>query len=390
MENFFKSVLSVCLLLSIIGCSKSGSEGHEKKPQTFYLVVNDSIEVPYLGLVDLMDVDPQQELLLFHDIQQGSILLADFAGQHLLNLKRRGDSPQDYGRFLWSPARISPQGKIYLTSHRGYFEYDRNGELAKHTRLQQEVSLSGRAAADQEFQIYNGHFYQSGISRNASFGTNQKEFYDEFQLMVRINPENGELTRFLHLEEASVLKNGRGHDIGDMIPVFQIVNDHLYVIVAKDPHLNIYHLDDPGTLVKRVPLNYREFQIGEGQPLETVDPRMISPSMTIGKTYALKNVDDFLLTTYFPGIDRQDQEIYEQIFSGEEYRVFFDRMRKKYPYRLHITDLDGNRLVDMELPEKLDQRQFLVRDGKLWFLSRFNQETEEDFVKVYQVGLEIK
>jgi hypothetical protein len=162
------------------------------------------------------------------------------------------------------------------------------------------------------------------------------------------------------------------------------------VIVAKDPHLNIYHLDDPETLIKRVALNYQEFHVGEGKPLETMDPKAISPDMTIGKTYTLKNLGDFLLATYFPGIDREDRERYDQISRGEAYRDFFERMREKYPYRLHIADTEGNKLADMEIPKKLDYRQFLVRDGKLWFLSRFNQETEEDFVKVYQVGLEIE
>ncbi len=54
---------------------------------------------------------------------------------------------------------------------------------------------------------------------------------------------------------------------------------------------------------------------------------------------------------------------------------------------MHVMDFEGNSLADFQLPEKLDYRQFLVRDKKMWFLSRFNQDEEEDFVKIYQVEL---
>lgn len=52
-----------------------------------------------------------------------------------------------------------------------------------------------------------------------------------------------------------------------------------------------------------------------------------------------------------------------------------------------VLDLDGNFLKEFVLPQELSDRQWLYREGYLWFLAPVNLEEEEDFVKIYKVGL---
>lgn len=55
-----------------------------------------------------------------------------------------------------------------------------------------------------------------------------------------------------------------------------------------------------------------------------------------------------------------------------------------------IPVLEGKRLTDLEIPNKLDYRQLLYKDGELWFLSRFNKDREEDFVNLCKVRLSVE
>jgi hypothetical protein len=50
-------------------------------------------------------------------------------------------------------------------------------------------------------------------------------------------------------------------------------------------------------------------------------------------------------------------------------------------------DLEGELLTEFEIPAEFSERDWVYRDGFLWFLANVNLEEEEDFVKVYKVRL---
>ena len=52
-----------------------------------------------------------------------------------------------------------------------------------------------------------------------------------------------------------------------------------------------------------------------------------------------------------------------------------------------LLDKEGNKLKEIIIPAEFNTRQWLVRDGYLWFLATVNLEEEEDFVKIYKVKL---
>jgi hypothetical protein len=63
------------------------------------------------------------------------------------------------------------------------------------------------------------------------------------------------------------------------------------------------------------------------------------------------------------------------------------KSRKAIPPRLLVLDLEGELLTEFEIPAEFSERDWVYRDGFLWFLANVNLEEEEDFVKVYKVRL---
>ncbi|MFC0262925.1 hypothetical protein [Fontibacter flavus] len=105
--------------------------------------------------------------------------------------------------------------------------------------------------------------------------------------------------------------------------------------------------------------------------------------MFSGRIENLKVTDQYVLVSFLPGIPEGEQEKYENL----GWMDFLDKSRKDYNPRMLVMDLDGNTLTELEIPLQFSERQWLYRDGYLWFLASVNLEEEEDFVKVYKVRL---
>ncbi|MDN3688715.1 hypothetical protein [Cyclobacterium jeungdonense] len=363
----------------------------EKKEDTpsFSLEIIDSIRVEYAGLLDLMDADPARKRVLLHDRQRGIILLTDFEGNHVLKLDKQGDDKGSYGGYLWSPARIKDNDHISLVSHMGFFEFDAEGKLASHRKFQEDVPFfGGRAAADSELMEHEGIFYQKGLVARGQYNKTQDEYYDQFQLLVKFDPEKGSAERIIHLEEESPFRtSGKAFEIPEMSPSFTILEDKLLVIAGTDPHLNVYDIKAPHRLLERKPIAYPDYNAGQGIERTRADPKSIAYDESAGRTHTLKVYKDYLLSSFSPGYDFADRERYLTIDNREDYSAFREAIADKYPPALFLMDHQGEGIQKLSLPESLDHRQFLVRDGYLWWLSRFNSEVEEDFVKIYKVEI---
>ncbi|WP_339715387.1 hypothetical protein [Cyclobacterium amurskyense] len=315
------------------------------------------------------------ERLLLHDRQRGITIMTDFNGNPLLNMDKGGDQKDSYGRFLWSSANIKENEHISLVSQKGFFEFDSKGNLAKHKPFEEEVPFfAGRAAADSELMKHHGILFQKGLVAWDEYNKTQDEYYDQFQLLVKFDPEKGTAERIINLEENSPFRNSRrSYEISEMNPCFTIFEDKLFVIAGTDPHLNVYDIHSPHQLLDRKHIDYPNYTMGEGEDRGKADPKSIAFDMSAGRTYTLKAYKDYLIASYNPGYDSKDKEKY--------------KMEAKYPNALLLMNHQGETIQSLALPDKLDHRQFLVRDGELWWLSKLNTEKEEDFIQIYKVKI---
>ncbi len=357
----------------------------------YRITLEDSIKIPYLGMLGLMDVDPENEKLLMYDGQQGLILLTDFQGNTLMEMRKQGDVKDSYGRFLLSAATFTGNQSFKLISQNGLFEFDFDGQLINRVKHSTDPfpGLSGKGTVDKPMHIYNGKVFFTGISRN-QFTKIEPEYYDHFELMASFNPKDGQLHRFMGLEEGSVFKNGMAHEMIEMYPTFTLTDDQFYVIVGTEPTLYQYPAKEPYELIKSSPIPYLEFHEGKGRPHDKVDVKAITSDQSAGRALNLINFKDYLLLSYITGYEKSDREAYYQANSAESYKEFYESIAGKYTPQLLLMDKSTNRLAHWEVPERLDSRQFLARGDFLWFLGRFNEEEEEDFAKIYKVNIDSK
>jgi hypothetical protein len=381
-------MLLTLILLMVISCSTQQSEEEYNASLEFEKM--DSVRVHYLGQLNLMDVSPEHKKVLLFNQMEGTFLISDFKGNILSTFNKGADAPDSYGRFPISAGKFSQDGqRIGLVSNMGLFNYDLEGNLVSSVRFPRDESpaFAGRASADSEFYDLGDKTLIKGVEAWGKYQRNTPEFYDHFLLLALIDNQSGEIIRFMGLEDDSIYKNGMGHDIADMMPVMDVNEDKIYMIVGKDTYLNVYDLKAPHRLVQRTALPLTDFKQNQGEEFAKVDPRMIRPDMSTGRISNLKVLGDYVILSYFQGYDDQDKEAFDQIANAQEYAAFTQRTKEKYPRKLLILDKKGNKIKETNVLEGFNESQFMVRGEHLWFMSKLNEEEEEDFWTVYKVAL---
>lgn len=383
-------ILSLFIVLSTIFFSCTNQHSEEDLSAFLEFEKVDSVRVYYLGQLNLMDVNPEHEKVLLFNQMEGTFLVTDFDGQILSTFNKTEDAPDSYGRFPIAAGKFLEDGqKISLISNKGLFTYDLEGNLESSIRYQRDESPSfvGRSSADSEFFNLGEKTLVKGVEAWGEYKRNTPEYYDHFQLLATIDHNTGEITRFLGLEDDSIYKNGKGHDVTDMMPMIDVADEKIYMVVGKDTYLNVYDLKSPHTLLQRTALPLTDFKQNQGEDFAKVDPNMIRPDMSAGRISNIKVFGDYVILSYFEGYNEQDKEDFDMITNVEEYAAFSQRMKGKYPRKLLILDKSGEKVKETNVPTGFNETQFIVRGDHMWFMSKLNEETEEDFWTVYKMDL---
>src|SRR5690606_38245611 len=89
----------------------------------------DSIQIDFLGIPNVHDLDPKTGTVLFTELDQfqWDIMVADFDGNILNSFSKRGDIPDSYGALL-STLRIETDSSFIAYGYNGFFTYDFTGK----------------------------------------------------------------------------------------------------------------------------------------------------------------------------------------------------------------------------------------------------------------------
>ena len=371
-------------LLFIISCSERVNKSNEKS-ENLTLTKVDSIQVPYLGLLNLMDVHPQSGKVLLFDQQAGTLVVGDFEENQVTEFNKNTDAPDSYGAYPLGAGKFSEDGRSFtIISNQGIYTYDLKGNLingGKH-KVEKMPAFSGRPAADMEF-FWVGDKILTTAAGRTQFDRNTTEFYENYTSLAWFDTLERKVDQFFYLDETSFFRNGKAHDLSHMIPRMTADMEHIYLIQGIEPALNIHSINAPYKKITRVPLHIADYHFNQGLPFSEANPRMISPDIFSGLFENLKVTDQYILISFFPGVPELDQDKYENLFWTE----LLPRLREVYPHRMLVMDKKGNLLKEIPLPAEFNTRQWLERDGYLWFLATVNLEEEEDFAKIYKVKL---
>ncbi|WP_157466055.1 hypothetical protein [Belliella baltica] len=378
------TALFLFLLVFIISCSEGDNKSNEN-PDNLNLTKVDSIQIPYLGLLNLMDVHPESGKVLLFNQQMGTLVVGGFEGNQVEEFAKNTDSPDSYGSFPLGAGKFSEDGERFtIISNQGVYTYDLQGNLiqgGKH-QVEEMPAFSGRASVDMEFYWVEHKILTTGAGRT-QYQRNTPEFYENYTSLAWFDTTARKVERFFYLDETSFFRNGKAHDIAHMIPRMTADKDHIYLIQGIEPALNIHSIQAPYEKITRVPLNIADYTFNQGQPFAEADPRMINPDIFTGIFENLKVTDEYILVSFFPGVPELDQDKYENM----GWQELLPKLAVDYPKRMLVMDKQGNMLKEIPIPKEFNTRQWLERDGYLYFLASINLEEEEDFVKIYKVKL---
>lgn len=381
-------ITPLLLIFSIFVLSCSAPTSETQKEPDLSLIIQDSIQVNYTGLLMLMDVSPKHEKILLFDPQTRKFVVAGMDGSIQSEFVKERDAPDSFGSYPLAAGKYNDSGNIQIVSFLGIFEFNNSGEMVSNIRIpkDEQVSFAGRFDALSEIAFLKDKILLAGLEARGKYNKTQPEFYDNFLQLIWADPKTGKFERFLTLDPESIFQNDMSHEPSTLSTKFEVFDNQLYVISGTDPYLNIYELDSPYTKIERIPLNLTNYRLNEGEDPKKADPRAISYDPSFGNIQKMAKVNDLLFISYVNGYDDLDSEAYQNLQTEEDWQDFNSRISKKYKNQFLVLDLEGNKIAEFESPNQLGN-VFVSREGSLWFISKPNTEVEEDFVKIYQVKI---
>jgi hypothetical protein len=388
--NFKFSLL--LFLFGIFACTQKEKSGEEiqglSESKSVTLTIVDSIQISFLGNPLVQDISPSQGRIVFMDQKEYSeeIFVADFEGDILSSFSKLGDMPDNHGG-IRAPVFISGEDSLLIYGNRGYLTFDMEGKMISLVKPQGFTLYNffsfgmGRA-----FEKYgNKLLYFDQGSRNEDYS--QISLYDELRVLNWHDPKTGEKTPFNSLPENSTFKSGKYYFRQSWWPAFTIADNLIYVVYGIEPIIYAFDVEEPHELKKSIPLNLKEYELFSGLSEYTEDIRKLGLGLEWGRVENIKKIGDFFVIAYFPGNNASDRDMLWENKTPDEALIFRQRMDKKYPKRIQITDLNGNQLLDFA-PDRFHPETILLRQGQLWVMAKPDPDVEEDFFKVYRLGLE--
>ena len=345
----------------------------------------DSVQIEYLGVPTVHDIDPRSGTILFmeHGETFADIYVANFDGDILYTYSKFGDLPDTYGS-LFAPLKIINDNKFMAYGINGLLTYDFSGTLISRTKIN-DITPYNFARTSMGYSL--GTTEQSVIYINQ--GSRKTDYsdlnlYEEVYTMVMIDRASGDKSELIPIPNTSLYRNGKHFYRDAWAPIFELVDDKLLVIFGGEPKIYIFENTAPFNLIENITLNIPNYNFFEGET--SFNPNSFRYWFSVGKIETLTWVDGYYLVGYFPGYDKQDFAISLENRSPEEGRYFGERMRKKYLHRIAIFDSLGN-LVNDFAPSSFDPRSIILRDGQLWAMEKPDTEVEKEYFKLYRLGL---
>ena len=380
------------ILTSLVSCEKKENKQSEKSVTEVQISFEklDSIQINYLGMPSVHDIDPESKKVLFME-HNGTgigeeIFVADFDGNILSSFIKDGDTRDTYGHIM-APLVIDGKNSFMAYGFNGFMRYDFDGNHISRVKIVDFFNPGG-GILGMGFGMEkwgDKYFYANRGSRNADYG--DLDFFDKYHTMFLLDPTTGIRESIIPFPEKSLFKKGNFFFSDAWEPVFHISDNKLYIVFGLEPVIYIYENKAPFNLISSIPIELPDYHYFKGSDkYNDEDVRFFAHRRTSGKISNIKYVDNYFLLSYFPGFDTADAEM---SISGNANPGFWTEMRKKYPSRIAILDNQGKVLNDF-VPDGLHETSMKVKNGELWMMGKPNGEVELDYFQIFKVGLKNK
>lgn len=384
------SVNRFCMF-SLVGfffvCCKSDEE---KSVPKISIEVTDSINVDYLGILQLEGYDPGSD----------KYLLSNDGLMPILEVSSKGEILRNHNISHEGPNAIPNPGALgYL--HGDLLIYDMQ---AGYFKLNDDNSVSNELKIPYEhsYLVFPPHLplimrtedeavYLKPLT-NTDFvdGMGEKFFknYYSKNLLEKLNLKTGTLTSHIKIPDQSVFKDGRNH--GLYIPIIKKKGNEWLVSTWFDPAIYIYEeRGDEFILKKSVDL-----QINDLVKYETVDMEKSDMFFEINSGTRPGHINDILLLdgytviVYRKGLDKQAQnEIHNNYRENPNLEI-----EKKDPFFAVVLDKEYNIVSkDVALPFGVYYPNVVNNNNEIVSLKNPNLfDVEENYITLYKMKLNVE
>ncbi len=387
MKSLYLFIVSFSLICCNSKENKAGMDQGISANKVFSFEMLDSIQIDYVGNPTVHDLDPVTRTVLFMEHKEFSedIMVADFDGNVLNSFSKSGDMQDSYGS-LMSMLRINGDNSFIAYGYNGFLIYDFTGKLQARIKLDdfQVPTFQMVAMGYGMEKVGNRYLHVDQGSQRIDY--KNIDLYRELLLLNWLDPETGERKSFIRFPKASIFRSSKFFFRDSWAPVFTLADELIYVVFGIEPTIYIYETVHPYSLVSSIPMELPGYYMFNGGRSYGSVSDFVGLMTTSGRILNIKKVDGVVVVAYFTGYNEMDKREYFSNKSSEEATVFRERMQKKYPLRVAFLDSTGNRLGDFA-PGGLDPSSMLLRKGELWMLEKPDEEVEQDFFRLFRVGL---
>lgn len=187
-----KQITAIFLfLLFVLSCSTtSNSNGAlEIEPQEYETYVIDSLSIPYLAELEILDYDERKNHLLVQSRQERAILIIDEAGEVLEKFYPFQEGPGYVGDFSYGWV-FSGDDELISHSYSYFYRLKRNGDYVQ--RIPYPVEIKGSWMLDYNPEMlfstsYDDKDYLIGfITEPAGYQYNSKAFQDSVDMIYKM------------------------------------------------------------------------------------------------------------------------------------------------------------------------------------------------------------
>ena len=183
-------LLQICLINCFFSC---GSKDNDNLSDTSYaLEIVDSVQVDFLGNLQLYAVHSTKDLFLFHEFQQNQFILTDKNGEVLSTFDQPGDAPSSYGNTACAATFVGDS--IVVMGQQKVVIYDLNFDFIK----SHQKPYAGQGMTYSGFD----HLHKVNIGDETNLvaftggaqhpvATNQEDYYNHFNTFDLISLDSG-------------------------------------------------------------------------------------------------------------------------------------------------------------------------------------------------------
>lgn len=383
-------VIHFFLLLTLFSCNKEAKENKEVIHSVSFEML-DSVRIDYLGNLTIHDLDPVSKIIILEEGGPYSqeIVLVNFNGEIVNHFSKFGDMPDTYGKPI-APFKLVDGNSFLVYGYNGFMTYDFQGNLVSQIKLHDfEVPSRPRRRMGYGMEELGERYLYIDQSQPPNGDYSDKSIYKDMYLLNWLYPKTGKKESFIQFPKTSIFRNGKYFFRSAWDPVYELADGFLYVVFGLEPVIYIYEDNAPYHLSSCLFLKLPDYRYFKGADSFNQDLEFFRHRFTSGFIENIKKLNKYYLVGYFPGYDDADTEIRFSKKSPEETASFNTRMKEKYPYQIAIFDSLG-RLVNNFIPGKLDPKSMVVRNGELWMLEKPDEDIEQDYFRLFRVGLKIE